>query len=299
MVLDIFRSHNNQMENLIEQKEYAKGTWVHFTTTCKHLENFIRWKFQEKDVPISKIDYGFIADFEFYLKNGICAHNTAMKYLGDFRKVILFCVKNGWLPKDPFFSYKLARREVNREVLTAQELQVMAEKHFTSERVMLVRDVFLFSCFTGPAYADVAKLKRTEIALGIDGEPWIFTKRKKKDSPSRIPLLPICLDILTKYENHPKCSNNGLALPVISNQKMNNYLKEISDLCGFSKDLTFHIARHTFATTVTLSNGVPIETVSKMLGHKNLRTTQLYAKILDKKVSDDMAMLRKKLQKVS
>lgn len=298
MVLDIFRSHNNQMENLIEQKEYAKGTWVHFTTTCKHLENFIRWKFQEKDLPISKIDYGFIADFEFYLKNGICAHNTAMKYLGDFRKVILFCVKNGWLPKDPFFSYKLARREVNREVLTAQELQVMAEKHFTSERVMLVRDVFLFSCFTGLAYADVAKLKRTEIAIGIDGETWIFTKRKKKDSPSRIPLLPICLDILTKYENHPKCSNNGLALPVISNQKMNNYLKEISDLCGFSKDLTFHIARHTFATTVTLSNGVPIETVSKMLGHKNLRTTQHYAKILDKKVSDDMAMLRKKLQKV-
>jgi site-specific recombinase XerD len=295
MLLEIFRYHNDQMKQLIQNDEYAKGTWVHFTTTCKHLENFIQQKFHQKDRSITDIDYSFIADFELYLKTGICAHNTAMKYLGDFRKIVLLCLKKGWQQKDPFFGYKLSRRVVNREVLTANELQAMADKQFASERVTLVRDIFLFSCYTGLAYADVAKLKRTEISIGIDGEKWVFTKRTKTDSPSRIPLLPMSLAILAKYEDHPKCCNSGLLLPVISNQKMNAYLKEIADLCGIHKPLTFHIARHTFATTVTLSNGVPIETVSKMLGHKNLRTTQHYAKILDKKVSEDMHALRSKL----
>jgi site-specific recombinase XerD len=295
MLLEIFRYHNDQMQQLIQNDEFAKGTWVHFTTTCKHLANFIQQKFHQKDRSITEIDYSFIADFELYLKTGICAHNTAMKYLGDFRKIVLLCLKKGWLQKDPFFGYKLSRREVNREVLTANELQAMADKQFASERVTLVRDIFLFSCFTGLAYADVAKLKRTEITIGIDGEKWVFTKRTKTDSPSRIPLLPMSLAILAKYEDHPKCCNSGLLLPVISNQKMNAYLKEIADLCGIHKPLTFHIARHTFATTVTLSNGVPMETVSKMLGHKNLRTTQHYAKILDKKISEDMQALRCKL----
>jgi site-specific recombinase XerD len=295
MLLEIFRYHNDQMQQLIQNDEFAKGTWVHFTTTCKHLANFIQQKFHQKDRSITEIDYSFIADFELYLKTGICAHNTAMKYLGDFRKIVLLCLKKGWLQKDPFFGYKLSRREVNREVLTANELQAMADKQFASERVTLVRDIFLFSCFTGLAYADVAKLKRTEITIGIDGEKWVFTKRTKTDSPSHIPLLPMSLAILAKYEDHPKCCNSGLLLPVISNQKMNAYLKEIADLCGIHKPLTFHIARHTFATTVTLSNGVPMETVSKMLGHKNLRTTQHYAKILDKKISEDMQALRCKL----
>lgn len=221
-----------------------------------------------------------------------------MKYLGDFRKIILNCLKSGWLAKDPFFGYVLARREVNREVLSQHELKLMEEKKFVTERITQVRDIFLFCCYTGLAYADVEKLKRTEITVGIDGEKWIFTKRTKTDTPSRIPLLPVCLEIISKYENNLKCSNNGLLLPVISNQKMNNYLKEIADLCGIHKQLTFHIVRHTFATTVTLSNGVPMESVSKMLGHKNLKTTQHYAKILDKKVSEDMTLLRNKLKEI-
>jgi integrase len=145
------------------------------------------------------------------------------------------------------------------------------------------------------AYADLKKLRRSEISTGIDGGKWIFTKRKKTETPSRIPLLPQALDILSKYENHPHCLIRGMALPVLSNQKMNSYLKEVADLCGIQKHLTFHIARHTFATTITLSNGVPIETVSKILGHTNIKTTQHYAKILDLKVSQDMEALRKKL----
>ena len=169
---------------------------------------------------------------------------------------------------------------------------------FATDRLNQVRDIFLFCCFTGLAYADVKKLQRSEICIGIDGDKWVFTSRQKNESPSRIPLLPFALNIIDHYKDEPACVQKGRVLPVPSNQKMNAYLKEIADVCGISKPLTSHIARHTFATTVTLSNGVPIESVSKMLGHKNLRTTQHYAKILDRKVSEDMQALKQKLKLV-
>ena len=162
-----------------------------------------------------------------------------------------------------------------------------------------MRDIFLFYCYTGLAYADVKKLKRNEIAMGIDGEKWIFTHRQKTETPTRLPLLPPALEILDRYKDHPLCVNTGQMLPVLANQKMNGYLKEIADVCRITKKMTMHIARHTFATTVTLTNGVPIETVSKMLGHRNLKTTQHYAKILDLKVSADMTVLRAKYQKAA
>jgi site-specific recombinase XerD len=165
---------------------------------------------------------------------------------------------------------------------------------FSIERLEIVKNIFLFSCYSGLAYADVQKLKRSEIRIGIDSEKWIFTKRQKTDVSSRIPLLPPALAIINRFEQHPQCKNKDRVLPVLSNQKMNSYLKEIADACGINKNLTYHIARHTFATTVTLSNGVPIETVSKMLGHRNIKTTQHYAKILDRKISDDMKSLRHK-----
>jgi len=170
----------------------------------------------------------------------------------------------------------------------------MFNKVFATDRLNQVKDIFLFSCFTGLAYSDVKKLSRKNIGIGVDGERWIFINRTKTDTRSNIPLLPIAKALLEKYENHPQAINQEKLLPILSNQKMNSYLKEIADVCEINKELTFHIARHTFATTVTLSNGVPIESVSKMLGHKNLKTTQHYAKILDLKVSDDMKILREK-----
>ena len=185
---------------------------------------------------------------------------------------------------------------MQREILTELELKEIANKHFNTDRLNHVKDIFVFSCYTGLAYADVKKLKRSEIIVGVDGEKWIFTKRQKTDTASRIPILPMAATLIEKYKDDPQCINKDRVLPVLSNQKMNAYLKEIADTCGINKNLTFHIARHTFATTVTLSNGVPIETVSKMLGHTNLRTTQHYAKILDLKVSEDMMALRKKLE---
>jgi site-specific recombinase XerD len=152
----------------------------------------------------------------------------------------------------------------------------------------------VFCCYTGLCYADVQKLQRHQIAKGVDGEQWIFTTRQKTETSSRIPLLSLAINIINKYADHPQCVNKNLVLPVLSNQRMNSYLKEIADICGITKTLTFHMARHTFATTVTLSNGVPIESVSKMLGHNSIKTTQHYAKVLDLKVSNDMALLKKK-----
>jgi integrase len=174
-------------------------------------------------------------------------------------------------------------------------LNRIAEKKLSIERLGLVRDIFLFSCYTGLSYCDVAKLTPTDIATGTDGGKWIFTTRTKTGTPSRIPLLPPAPAILEHYANYPVAANAGRSLPVFSNQRMNSYLKEIADSCDIHKELTFHCARHTFATTVTLTNGVPMETVSKMLGHKSIRTTQQYAKIVDRKVSEDMIELKSKL----
>jgi integrase len=191
--------------------------------------------------------------------------------------------------------FKMKKKDVERIPLSKEEIQTIANKALVSDRLNQVRDIFLFCCYTGLAYADIKKLKRSEITIGIDGEKWIFTNREKTETPSRIPLLPFTIEILDRYKNHPQCANQDRAFPVLSNQKTNSYLKEIVDVCGIQRKLTFHIACHTFATTITLSNGVPIETVSKMLGHKSLRTTQIYSKVLDLKVSEDMGALKRKL----
>ncbi|WP_299760916.1 site-specific integrase [uncultured Pontibacter sp.] len=295
LLLEVFRMHNEQMSKLVG-KDYAPGTMDRYSTSLQHTRDFIKWKFGTEDIDVKKLSYQFITDYEFWFKTvRNCAHNTTIKYLANFKKVIHICLKNGWLERDPFLGFKMSKREVVRECLTEAELQRMAEKEFVTDRLGQVRDVFLFSCYTGLAYVDVQQLKRSEIGEGMNGERWIFTKRQKTETPSRIPLLPVPLEILDRYQDHPQCLYQDRVLPVLSNQKMNAYLKEIADVCGIRKPLTFHIARHTFATTITLSNGVPIETVSRMLGHRNLKTTQHYAKILDQKVSDDMQQLRGRL----
>lgn len=295
MILEIFQQHNDQMKELVGS-QFAPLTFQRYCTALEHTRAFIHWKYARSDFEVSKLSFEFMHDFEFYLKSvRKCGHNTTMKYLANFKKIVLLCVKKGWLQKDPFFGFHIAPKEVVRQFLSQQELDALAAKQFGAERLNIVRDIFLFSCYTGLAYVDVHKLRRSEIITGMDGHQWIFTSRQKTEVPSRIPLLPVCLEILQRYEQHPQCLGKDRVLPVWSNQKLNEYLKEIADVCGIKKRLTYHIARHTFATTVTLNNGVPIETVAKMLGHRSLKTTQHYAKILDKKISEDMQTLRQKL----
>lgn len=294
MILEIFKQHNAEVEQL-SGKDYSPATLKRYATSLRHTRNFILWKYNVSDLDVKKLNYEFINSYSFWFKSlRNCNHNTTMKYLTNFKKIVLISLKNGWIDKDPFIGFKFNKHEVDRPFLTDLEIQAIHSKKFQN-RLGHVRDIFLFSCYTGLAYADVKKLNRSEIGVGVDGEKWIFTKRQKTDSSSRIPILPPAEELITKYQYHVECVINDKVLPVLSNQKMNAYLKEIADICGINKILTFHIARHTFATTITLSNGVPIETVSKMLGHKNLRTTQHYAKILDLKVSEDMKQLKNKL----
>jgi site-specific recombinase XerD len=293
-LVQVFRQHNDQLKSLIG-KDNSKATYTKYRTTLDHTISFLEWKFKRSDIEISSINYSFITDFVFWLKSvQNCNHNTTIKYISNLRKIINVCLKNGWLVKDPFIGFKMTKKEVIREILTEEELQTLISKDIQNIRIRQVRDIFIFSCFTGLAYIDAKRLKRSEIVIGMDGERWIYTKRKKTDSPTRIPILPVVQEIMEVYKDHPQCINEDCLLPIPSNAKLNAYLKEVADICGINKHLTFHIARHTFATTVTLNNGVPIESVSKMLGHKSIKITQIYAKILDKKVSEDMGLLRQK-----
>lgn len=296
MLLPIFRQHNDDILTLVGNG-YAKGTWVKFNTVLKHTEAFLLWKYRSADINLKALNIEFFADFEFFLRSQKKIDiNTTTKYLKSFKKIVTECVFKNWLERHPFMGYKFKIKNVEREFLSEEELSLMQEKHFAADRLNLVRDIFIFSCYTGLAYIDVSNLTPNNVSFGIDGEKWIFTQRQKTKTASHIPILPPAMAILKKYAGHPQVINKEKLLPVLSNQKMNAYLKEIADCCGITKELTFHIARHTFATTVTLSNDVPIETVSKMLGHTNLRTTQHYAKIIDRKVSSDMQKLRNKYQ---
>jgi site-specific recombinase XerD len=294
LLVPIFEEHNNKIKELLGI-EYAPGTYERYQTSLKHTKDFLNWKYNISDIDITKIDHAFITDYEFYLRSvRKCANNTAVKYIKNFNKIIKLCLANDWLEKNPFANYKSKVKEVERVYLSEVEIQNIINKDFKTERLSLVRDIFLFSCFTGLAYIDVKNLTKSHISIGIDGDKWIFTHRQKTESASKIPVLPVTQMIIDKYADHPQAINEDRLLPILTNQKMNAYLKEIAAVCEIEKELTFHIARHTFATTVTLTNGVPIESVSKMLGHKNLRTTQHYAKVLDKKVSEDMKILRDK-----
>ena len=238
----------------------------------------------------------FITDFETYLRTvSLCNENTTAKFMQTFRMIVIMAKNNGWIYTDPFMNYKIRLKRVDRGYLTDQEIQKILKKKFPTKRLEQVRDVFIFSCFTGLSYIDIKTLKASEICISFDGKPWIMRHRQKTDTPVNVPLLKIPLAILKKYEGQlPK----GELLPVLSNQKLNSYLKEIADLCGINKNITFHLARHTFATTTTLSKGVPIETVSKMLGHTNIETTQIYARITNEKIRKDMSSLEDKLDDI-
>ena len=295
LFLRCFQMHNDQVAALVG-RQYSAGTLTKFRTVWKHAQDYIKERYRRRDIPVRQLDHAFVADFDFWLKSvKKIDHNTTMKYLACCRKVVLRCIRNGWIKRDPFLGFSLAAQEVHRQALTEAEMGAFIKAELPSERLVQVRDIFLFCCYTGLAYADVKRLHITDKVIGVDGRPWINVRRQKTEIPSRVPLLPPALTIMDRYRDHTESNGQGLTFPVKSNQKMNEYLKEIGDHCGLHKRLTFHLARHTFATTITLSNGVPIETVSKMLGHRNLKTTQQYAKVVDLKVSYDMEPVRVKV----
>lgn len=280
----------------------APGTMKNYYTTESYLKKFIKHQYRKSDITLDELNYKFILDFENFLINyeSIDHHkslnnNGVMKHMERLRKMVNMAVMMDWLEKDPFSKYKLHFDKVERGHLTKEELQVLSKKKFKIERLQSVLDMFLFSCHTGLAYIDIFNLTQENIAKGIDGRDWLMTNRQKTSTVVRVPLLPEAVQLIKKYRDHPVALAKGTLFPVISNQRMNGYLKEIAEICGINKNFTFHLARHTFATTVTLSNGVPIESVSKMLGHTSIRTTQIYAKVVEHKLSEDMQNLRKRM----
>jgi len=294
-IMEVLDYHNAQVAARVGT-DYAPATLRRYRVGLKKVKMFMKHQYQRTDMPLDQLNRRFITEFEHFLKTveGI-QHNTSMNYIKYLKKTVLLALSYEWLDKNPFVGIKHSIREVTREFLSTEELARMVEKPFSIRRLDEVRDIFVFSCYTGYAYADVLKLTPDHILTGINGKKWIMTQRIKTETRSNVPLLPPALAILAKYAQDPECLAKERLLPVKSNQKMNAYLKEVADMCGITKPLTFHIARHTFATTVTLTNGVPIETVSSMLGHKNLRTTQIYAKVVEHKVGEDMDRLEARL----
>lgn len=294
-LLELFKKHNEEAEKLVGISK-TKATLQKYTCTYNHIECFIKSNYKVSDIALKEINHMFITDLETYFRTECgCSENTTAKFMQFFKRIILIARNNGWIVADPFVNYKIRLKRVDRGYLTEQEIAVILKKEFVAKRLEQVRDVFIFSCFTGLAYIDVKNLTQKNIINSFDGKLWIATKRQKTDTPVNVPLLKIPLAILDKYKD--KLPHNAL-LPMLSNQKINSYLKEIADVCGIDKKMTFHIARHTFATTTTLAKGVPIETVSKMLGHTNIQTTQIYARITNDKISKDMQALSGKLQSI-
>lgn len=266
-LLDLFVKHNNDVKQLIGISKSA-STYQKYEVTRKHLEKFLMYKYKLSDIALQEINLMFITDFEVYLKTiGKCNSNTTAKFMQFFKRIILIARNNGIITGDPFANYKIRIQKVDIGYLTEEEIEKILKLNLVSERLEHVRDLFIFSCFCGLAYIDVAGLRKEHIRKSFDGNRWIMTKRVKTGTNVNVPLLDIPKMILNKYKNKLP---NGKILPIISNQKLNSYLKEIADLSRIRKNLTFHQARHTFATTTTLSKGVPIETVSKMLGHTNI-----------------------------
>jgi len=294
---ELFEYHNE-----ISRHSISAHTLRHYKVTQGYLQKFLRAKFNLEDFRLIYLNFSFIKDFEFFIKSyqptdhqRKMGHNTAMKHLQRLRKMVTMAYHHEWIPKDPFVRFKSSYVKKRREFLTREDFQSIEDFQSSINRLNIVKDIFLFSCYTGLSYIDITKLTMDNIGMDFDGNQWIETERQKTKTALKIPLLNQARDILKRYQDHPKTVHSKTLLPRYSNQKLNSYLKEIADFCGIKKHLTFHIARHTFATTITLTNGVPIETVSKLLGHTKLATTQIYARVVDKKVKDDMAMLNAKL----
>lgn len=296
-LLELLEYHNRKIE-----KTLAPGTIRNFGITENYVNRFLKQKLKTTDVNLNQLNYKFISDLEMFLVNyyqkghpGAMSHNTVMKHLQRLRKIVNLAYQLEWIEKDPFIRWKPTFEQKQRDFLGQNELNNLETYHFPIDRLDRVRDLFVFSCYTGISYSDIMGLTKNNLITGMDGKSWIATKRLKTKTTVRVPLLEPAQKILDKYESHPVTMHSGTLLPKITNEKTNLYLKEIADAVGIKKNLTFHMARHTFATTVTLSNGVPIEMVSKLLGHTKLATTQIYARVLDKKVSEDIEQLRSKL----
>jgi len=301
-LLWLMNYHNTEIKKLLEP-----GTMKNYYSTERYVNEFLLNKKKRKDIYLCQLDYKFVIDFEIYLRQRepdkgqrACGNNTVMKHIERLRKMVNIALKNDWIVKDPFVRFERHLITKDRQCLERDELETIKELELEKDGVNIIRDTFVFSCYTGLAFADICQLSDNHLVTDIEGEKWIEMVRQKTANFSGkkfyVLLLPEAITLIKKYKGHPMSAITETVFPVFSNQTTNRYLKTISKEAKLNFELTYHVARHTFATTVTLENGVPMESVSKMLGHSSIRTTQIYSKVKKKKVSTDMKQLRERIR---
>lgn len=297
-LLGTMQEHNDQCRALVGT-DYALITVRRYESCRRYLAELVRQRYGKEDLPLTEVNGELVRAFAFYLKTEKgCQQNTVIRYMKCLKKITNLARANDWMAKDPFLGIRFHEKEVVREFLTMDELQTIYRKEFPLERLTLVRDIFIFAAFTGLAFIDVQQLAPEHIVRDNNGNLWIRKPRQKTKNMCNIPLLDIPQEILRKYADHPTCRKKGVLLPVPCNQKMNSYLKEIADICMIHKNLTTHTARHSYATSVCLANGVSLENVAKMLGHSNIKMTQHYARVLDSSILRDMMQVGRAISKL-
>lgn len=291
-LLAVFRQHNEDYAKQVGKIKSQRSYWK-YCTVYNHLSEFIRQRYKVSDIALKELAPAFITDFELFLRTekNHCT-NTIWSYMMPFKRFIYMSINNGWLQRDPFYAYSITKEETKRGFLTKEEIKMLIEGSFKKRSYELIRDLFIFCCFTGLSWTDMANLTKENLQTSFDGHLWIKTNRQKTGTETNLRLLEVPLRIIKKYEG---CSEDGKLLPVPCYPNCKNGIKVIAKKCGIEKNVTWHMSRHSFATTVCLSNDMPIETLSKMLGHRSIRTTQIYAKITAEKVSNDMEKLSQAL----
>lgn len=293
MILEIFKEHNEQQKALLGVRR-SLSTYRRFVLVYNRLEEFIKKKHHRSDMCVVEINADFVDQFADYLFTTYkLSNNTGQKLMQIFKKITNTCIKKGLLRKDPFMNYSTALETIDPNYLTLDELKLIIKKRFTIKRLEVVKDLFIFSCFTGLAFVDAMNLKHSNITVSNDGKMWIKAYRQKTNQPSIIPVMDVVKSIIEKY----KTPGNDRVLPISCHQRVNAYLKEIADCCGIEKNLTFHMARHTYATTA-MSFGVPLPTIAKTMGHTNMKMTQHYARVLPEKIINDISALNNATQQI-
>lgn len=284
-LLKLFEQHNREFAKKVRHSR-ANGTFQRYVTVCKHIREFILQTYKREDIPLKELNLSFINDFEYFLRTEKkCRTNTIWGYMIVLKHIISIARNDGRLPFNPFARYINSPENVDRGYITREEIHAMMNTEMPDKTHELVRDLFIFSTFTGLAYSDVKNLTNDNLQTFFYGNLWIITKRKKTNTESNIRLLDVPRKIT---EKHKGMTRDNKVFPMPNDTTCNKKLKTIAKLCGIKTHLTYHVARHSAATTVLLSNGVPIETISRLLGHTNIKTTQIYAKITAQKISQDM-----------
>lgn len=294
-ILKVFAQHNEDFEKQVGKMK-SKSTYQKYCTVYRHVQEFIRYRYNVSDIALKELTPAFIIDFELYLRaNQDCTNNTVWVYMMPLRRMITIAQNNGWLNRDPFVEYSISPEDSDRGYLTKEEIKKLMNAPITRKKHELVRDLFVFCCFSGLSFRDLKNLTTDNLQTSFDGHEWIITKRQKTKVQSNIRLLDVPRRIIEKYKGIAK---DGKVFPVPSYQNLRDNITLIVQACEIKKHVTWHMSRHTYATEICLTNGMPIETLSKTLGHTNISTTQIYAKITNEKVSNDMEALSHRLQDI-